>query len=169
MWLFVLFVGSSSELMDALARSLGHLPAERLMLLSSALEPLASSDRTLVIEALLSTTSGMKVVDESASCPEDAPESDDGGSSALSTAVAKRLPAFVRATSPISRPDSNYYFRPRALSSGPAAALEADDVFEKCAARCLTMNDECWFFSTSPKLRDCTIHTKLFGFTSSTV
>ena len=88
--------------------------------------------------------------------------SEDG---AVSLIVAERTPTFILGRTPPKQAPSLYYIR-----AGNVIPLDAtsQNVFERCAAQCL-LSDECWMFSINPAHRSCSIHTKLWGFTSLTV
>lgn len=95
-------------------------------------------------------------------------------STALSTGVAEWVSehGFFRGTSPrpkdpSKRDETIYFFRP--VTVGQNIDSRTSEIFEECAARCVGMNDECWFFSIHEPTRGCSIHTKLFGFTSRSV
>jgi len=88
---------------------------------------------------------------------------------AVSVNTAERV-SFVRGRSPPARTSSAYYFRPVTTAAGADDLDEAErHVFERCAARCLAEDDRCWFFSTTAMYNECSIHTGLFAFTSSSV
>lgn len=94
------------------------------------------------------------------------------GDGALSTRVAERMPTFVLSKTPPKVGAEDLYYVLRA-EVGSALDAHAEDVFEKCASRCL-QSDECWMISISPQAggrpnRNCCMHTKLWGFTSVTV
>ena len=93
------------------------------------------------------------------------PSTPPSGGGSLSTRVADVTPAFVLGRSPPKQAESRYYFR---AEVGTALDAQSQDVFERCAARCLQL-DECWLFSTSTAHRSCSIHTKMWGFTSFSV
>jgi hypothetical protein len=89
-------------------------------------------------------------------------------SMAISTRVAERVPEFVQGKAPPKQSSARYYFRPEEVA-GDDLDSHGQDVFERCASQCLARGDECWMFSINVPHRSCSLHTKLWGFTSISV
>ena len=159
---------------EALFERLQSWTPDRLTSLRAALDP--DGDGSIDDadwRALVGGTSTCQPSPQPQACP-DLPShaqasSLSGGGGALSTRVAETsTPTFVLGKAPPKTEPSLYYFRPEVGVGAAPLDAQSQDVFERCATQCL-QSDDCWLFSISSAHRSCSVHTKLWGFTSLSV